>query len=323
MSGDGRYVLVDPGGRRIPLAGVRMLVGRGAEAQLMLDDEQTSRRHFLLTNSPQGWLIRDLKSTNGTHINGEKLSPGQTRLLTEGDRIQAGHSLWTVEQGAPSRLPAAIPGPAAIPHPPAQAAGQNERLAHSAPGGVPVWQWLASALLAMGALLIAISAFEPWLRIEVELSFQNLPGGDVLSDVISAAGQIFGVTHTPKTTSLEINGMDVHGMLLLITAGLVLVGLMADLTLRLGRSSLPAVAYLTIVTLPVVLILAELQSYRSAADRELLFGISLHDLLQGASHVLLSRLVPLAGAYLGGLGLLLVCVGGLVRFIAPVLRRTR
>ena len=50
-----------------------------------------SRRHAVLERSPNGYLvIKDLGSTNGTFINGQRLQPHQDYLLAHGDRLQLG-----------------------------------------------------------------------------------------------------------------------------------------------------------------------------------------------------------------------------------------
>jgi hypothetical protein len=65
-----------PGGRR-PLAlpfprgtGSRFSIGRDASCDLAIADMTVSRRHAELERTPDGWLLADLKSTNGTRVNG-------------------------------------------------------------------------------------------------------------------------------------------------------------------------------------------------------------------------------------------------------------
>ena len=47
-----------------------------------------SRRHARLLYSPQGWLLEDLQSTNGTFLNGAPLLPGQPARVCTGDLIR-------------------------------------------------------------------------------------------------------------------------------------------------------------------------------------------------------------------------------------------
>ncbi len=76
-------------GRTIPVTSGRVVVGRSRECDVRIDDGNVSRRHFeLLQESPTSWAVADLGSTNGTEVNGQRVS-GRKRL-DDGDRISAG-----------------------------------------------------------------------------------------------------------------------------------------------------------------------------------------------------------------------------------------
>jgi diguanylate cyclase (GGDEF)-like protein len=65
-----------------------VLIGRGKEASIRIDDEGVSRLHSKIVRHPEGIVaIVDLKSTNGTFCNGERID---THVLQDGDRIQIG-----------------------------------------------------------------------------------------------------------------------------------------------------------------------------------------------------------------------------------------
>jgi diguanylate cyclase (GGDEF)-like protein len=65
-----------------------VLIGRGKEASIRIDDEGVSRLHAKILRHPEGTVaIMDLKSTNGTFCNGERVD---TQVLQDGDRIQIG-----------------------------------------------------------------------------------------------------------------------------------------------------------------------------------------------------------------------------------------
>lgn len=64
-------------GRREPLAlefprggGGQFSIGRDAGCDLAIADMTVSRRHAQLERTPDGWLLSDLESTNGTRVNG-------------------------------------------------------------------------------------------------------------------------------------------------------------------------------------------------------------------------------------------------------------
>lgn len=74
-------------GRVFRIAG-ELIVGRGAEAHIRLEDEGVSRKHLRLRSmSPNEVEATDLGSTNGTYCNGELVN---TRRLQAGDRLQVG-----------------------------------------------------------------------------------------------------------------------------------------------------------------------------------------------------------------------------------------
>ena len=69
-------------------------VGRSAGCQLSLDDPLVSRRHALLTVSPDGVTVEDLRSRNGVVVNGERIT-GRI-ALHPGDRVVIGSQELTL-----------------------------------------------------------------------------------------------------------------------------------------------------------------------------------------------------------------------------------
>jgi pSer/pThr/pTyr-binding forkhead associated (FHA) protein len=64
-------------------------VGRGSEASLCIDDDSISRSHCQIYLAPDESLqVRDLGSTNGTYVNGERIR--QHHSLFPGDELQIG-----------------------------------------------------------------------------------------------------------------------------------------------------------------------------------------------------------------------------------------
>ena len=71
------------------------LIGRSPEAHLCLpDDRYFSRHHCLLEMNPPHSFLRDLGSTNGTFLNGQRV---KDVYLNNGDRIQCGETILVVE----------------------------------------------------------------------------------------------------------------------------------------------------------------------------------------------------------------------------------
>ena len=83
------------------------IVGRGEEAAVCIDDESISRAHCQLLLGPDECLVvRDQGSTNGTYVNGDRIT--QTHSLVPGDALQLGSVTLMVEYTAdtdPGRPP--------------------------------------------------------------------------------------------------------------------------------------------------------------------------------------------------------------------------
>lgn len=62
------------GGDPIPLKKKELIIGRRPSCDIRLDFEKVSGRHCVLSYINGTWHVRDLGSTNGTKINGQKLS---------------------------------------------------------------------------------------------------------------------------------------------------------------------------------------------------------------------------------------------------------
>ncbi len=72
-----------------------IVMGRDPEVELPLRDGSTSRRHCQVERGVENgtYVLRDLGSTNGTHLNGSRLEPGGAVMLGEGDKIFLGSSI--------------------------------------------------------------------------------------------------------------------------------------------------------------------------------------------------------------------------------------
>lgn len=60
-------------------------LGRDVANDIVLGDPEVSRQHARLTRTPGGYVLEDLGSTNGSFINGERLS--SPRVLNPGDLL--------------------------------------------------------------------------------------------------------------------------------------------------------------------------------------------------------------------------------------------
>lgn len=67
-----------------------IIIGRSSDLDMVLVEDMVSRRHAKITSTAADVYIQDLGSTNGTFVNGEKISRSR---LNEGDRILVGTSI--------------------------------------------------------------------------------------------------------------------------------------------------------------------------------------------------------------------------------------
>lgn len=93
-TGGGATVVLGDG-RRIPLGGNPLVIGRLPECDVVLADGNVSRRHAEIRPHGDGWVLADLGSTNGTRLNGFRLTA--PRELRSGDEIAMGNSLLHFE----------------------------------------------------------------------------------------------------------------------------------------------------------------------------------------------------------------------------------
>jgi len=85
--------LLDPLGRVIPLATPTTALGRAADCHVVIPDRRASRRHAEICRQDEGCILRDLGSTNGTWLNGQRLS--DDALLRDGDVIEIAGASFT------------------------------------------------------------------------------------------------------------------------------------------------------------------------------------------------------------------------------------
>ncbi|MDN5797761.1 MAG: DUF3662 and FHA domain-containing protein [Intrasporangium sp.] len=91
---------LDIAGDRYPLLGGLTVIGRDESADIVVDDAGVSRRHSEVRVTNDGphlvTSIRDLNSTNGTFVNGDRIT---TQRLEDGDRITLGRTSATFRAG--------------------------------------------------------------------------------------------------------------------------------------------------------------------------------------------------------------------------------
>lgn len=169
MAGDTFRLTVTQGptpGKSIALTKDVVTVGRDASNDVAINDAEVSRHHARLTRQPGGYLLEDVGSTNGTFVNGQRLTGpyalkpgdalglGENLLLTfEAEMVDAQATVigmgpatvsppsWAATPEAPPEAP---PPPELEPYPAETAAPERPRSG---------WRW---ALAGCGCLLIVL-----------------------------------------------------------------------------------------------------------------------------------------------------------------------
>jgi pSer/pThr/pTyr-binding forkhead associated (FHA) protein len=61
-------------GQSVPLNTEPILLGRGTDAAIRLDDDYVSTRHARFATNGEQWFVEDLGSTNGTYIGSQRIT---------------------------------------------------------------------------------------------------------------------------------------------------------------------------------------------------------------------------------------------------------
>src|ERR1700722_9367638 len=98
-------IVTDAGTRTVPLPEHgEVVVGRGREADVRVEDAQLSRRHVaIVSGNPP--MLRDLGSMNGTSVGSRKLGSNESLPLSLGDTISIGSGVLTLQSMATSARP--------------------------------------------------------------------------------------------------------------------------------------------------------------------------------------------------------------------------
>ncbi len=78
-------------GATASLAQAPILIGRGNDAAIKLDDDYVSTRHARIAASGDQWFVEDLGSTNGTYIGTVRIT--QPTTITLGTQVRIGKTI--------------------------------------------------------------------------------------------------------------------------------------------------------------------------------------------------------------------------------------
>lgn len=81
----------DNEGARAELADAPLLIGRGSDAAIKLDDDYVSTRHARVGFSEDQWFVEDLGSTNGTYVGSARIT--QPTTIGLGVQVRIGKTI--------------------------------------------------------------------------------------------------------------------------------------------------------------------------------------------------------------------------------------
>ncbi len=97
-----------------------LLIGRGPEADLRLDDRSVSRAHARLAWRGDAWVVENVSAHNGLFLDQQPIAPGEQRLLPREAHLQVGAVLLEIHA-----LEGTLPFHDPLPTPPAPPRAQD------------------------------------------------------------------------------------------------------------------------------------------------------------------------------------------------------
>jgi ABC-type multidrug transport system ATPase subunit/pSer/pThr/pTyr-binding forkhead associated (FHA) protein len=94
----------------LPLYQPTIKLGRSKANQVILQDPKVSSQHAELSLGPEGWLVSDQNSSNGTFLDGQRLPPGTRTSLQPGQTVKIGEFALSIRPLRPDEAPPASLG---------------------------------------------------------------------------------------------------------------------------------------------------------------------------------------------------------------------
>ncbi len=83
-------------GEQVGLDLAPLLIGRGPDAQIRLDDDYVSTQHARIATTGDTWYVEDLGSTNGTYIGTHRIT--QPTTLQAGAQVRVGKTILELKR---------------------------------------------------------------------------------------------------------------------------------------------------------------------------------------------------------------------------------
>ncbi len=149
------------------------IVGREQTADITVSDPEISRRHARIFFQNGGYIIEDLGSTNGTFVNGQKISGPY--LLRPGEVVNFGEHVSVLFESVQVDPNATVVSSAAAPKAPIASAPAKAPL-YTPPPAAPVSQPMAPAPVVLQPFSAPISQAAPAKKPEKTGTASKMPG---------------------------------------------------------------------------------------------------------------------------------------------------
>jgi pSer/pThr/pTyr-binding forkhead associated (FHA) protein len=83
-------------GEEVSLDQAPILIGRGTDAAIRLDDDYASTRHARIARTDTQWYVEDLGSTNGTYVGSTRIT--QPTSISLGTQIRIGKTIMELRK---------------------------------------------------------------------------------------------------------------------------------------------------------------------------------------------------------------------------------
>jgi len=90
-------------GQRWTIDAEEFIIGRGHDCHIILPERQVSRHHVKILHENSKYILKDLGSKNGTHLNGTQVQ--DTAVLQDGDEISIALCVKLVFVGTEATIP--------------------------------------------------------------------------------------------------------------------------------------------------------------------------------------------------------------------------
>jgi len=155
-------------GEVYPLEADEIIIGRGEENEIVLNIAEVSRTHAILTKAEEGFMIKDLGSTNGTYVDKKKiggkyhqadLDPEETLVTPRPEEIPAPDVTVVTPK------PAEVPSEPAPPTTPRKSRSKEQVLSKSQvteekKGKTWLWAGIGCVVVIFFLIVVGLIAFD-------------------------------------------------------------------------------------------------------------------------------------------------------------------